>query len=190
MRNFKRKATTSNEEPPSGPGWSAYVQVPEDFEHEAWVEENDNCQFNLSLSAKVRHFLSYLLFYIKYRIFHFRLDEKIHNSDEEFEDDEEFSKTFVRGIEIVHELRPQILEFSERLIDKGRAEIEYLNKRIVYYRKDFPSNPGYAHYIEDLDGSNKFENGWGHASGMRNKIIESISQQVGFKCAQIEMESL
>jgi len=124
MRNFKRKATTSNEEPPSAPGWSANVPVPEDFEHEAWVEENDSCQFNLSLSAKVRHFLSYLLFYIKYRIFQFRSEDVIHNSDEEFEDDEEFSKTVGRGIEIVHQLSAQVLEFSERLMDEGRAEIE------------------------------------------------------------------
>lgn len=116
---------------------------------------------------------------------HLRSDDNIQISDE---DDEEFSQTFGRGIEIIAELNPLIQEFAERLIDNDRAEIVYRNKRIIYYRKDHSTNPGYAHCVEDLDGSNKFEYGWSHESGTREQMIDSISLDVGFKCAIIEME--
>jgi hypothetical protein len=161
--------------------------MPDDFDFESWVDECENFYANPPLHKKVKHFISYLPFFIKYRVLHLRLADKIQISDE---DDEEFSETFGRGIEIISELNPLIQEFAERLIDNDRAEIVYRNKRIIYYRKDHSTNSGYARYIEDLDGSNKFEYGWGHESGTRQQIIESISLHVGYECAQIEMRTL
>jgi len=190
MKKFKRKAITTNEEPLSGPGWAAYIEAPEGFDFEAWAEENDNFHANRSFGQKVRHFLSYSLFYFKYKVLRFRSDDVIQDLDEEFGADEEFLITFGRGMEILDEIGIQILEFAEQLIDKDRAEIEYRSKRIVFYQKDHPTNSGYARYIEDLDGSNKFEYGWGHESGTRQQIIESISLHVGYECAQIEMGAL
>ena len=187
MKKFKRKAITPNEEPLSGPRWSAFFEMPEDFDFEAWIDECENFHADPPFSKKLKHFISYLPFFIKYRVLHLRSTDKIQISDE---DDEEFSETFGRGIEIISELNPLIQEFAEQLIDKDRAEIEYRNKRIVYYRKDHPTNSGYARYIEDLNGSNKFEYGWGHESGTRQEIIESISLYIGYECAQIEMGTL
>ncbi len=189
MRIFRRKTITSNEEPLSGPGWSAYSEVPEDFDFETWVNEHENFYAEPSFSKKVKHFISYLLFLIKSRVLHLSPanDGEIYDEDE---DDEEFSQTFERGIEIISEINPLIHEFAERLIDNDRAEIMYKNKRIVFYRKDHPTNPGYAHYVENLDGSDKFEHGWGHESGTREQMIDSISHDVGFVCALIELGRL
>jgi hypothetical protein len=187
MKKFKRKTNNSKEEQLSEPGWSAYFEMPDDFDFESWVDECKSFYANPPLRKKVKHFISYLTFFIKYRVLHLRLADKIQISDE---DDEEFSETFGRGIEIISELNPLIQEFAERLIDNDRAEIVYRNKRIIYYRKDHSTNSGYARYIEDLDGSNKFEYGWGHESGTRQQIIESISLHVGYECAQIEMRTL
>jgi hypothetical protein len=190
MKKFKRKTNNSKEEQLSGPGWSAYFEMPDDFNFESWIDECANFHANPPLRKKVKHFISYLPFFIKYRVLHLRADDNIQISDEEDEDDEEFSQTFGRGIEIIAELNPLIQEFAERLIDNDRAEIVFRNKRIIYYRKDHSTNPGYAHYVEDLDGSNKFEYGWGHESGTREQMIDSISHGVGFELAKIEMGTL
>ena len=189
MRIFRRKTITSNEEPLSGPGWSAYSEVPEDFDFETWVTEHENFYAEPPFSKKVKHFISYLLFFIQYRVLHLSSsdDGEIYDEDE---DDEEFSNTYGRGLEILREFEVQILEFTERLIDEDQSEIVYLNRRIVYYRRDYGSNPGYARYVEDLDGSNKFEYGWGRVSGKREQIIDSITHHIGFECALIEMGRL
>jgi len=185
MKKFKRKTNNSKEEQLSGPGWSAYFEMPEDFDFESWIDECANFYANPPLRKKVENFISYLLFFIKYRVLHLRSVHKIQIFDE---DDEEFSETISRGIEIISDLNPLFQEFAEQLIDNDRAEIVYRNKRIIYYRKDHSTNPGYAHCVEDLDGSNKFEYGWSHESGTREQMIDSISHDVGFKCAIIEME--
>jgi hypothetical protein len=191
MRIFRRKTITSNEQPLSGPGWSAYSEVPEDFDFETWANEHENFYVDPPISKKLKHFISYLLFFIKYRVLHLSSanDVEIFDEDED-ENEEEFSKTFERGIEIISEINPLIQEFAERLVDNDRAEIMYRNKRIVFYRKDHPTNTGYAHYIENLDGSDKFEHGWGHESGTRIQMIDSISHDVGFVCALIELGRL
>lgn len=163
--------------------------MPEDFDFEAWIDECENFHADPPFSKKLKHFISYLPFFIKYRVLHIRSASENQIYDED-EDDEEFSIMFGRGIEILAEIRIQILEFAEQLMDKDRAEIEYRNKRIVYYRKDHLTNSGFAHYIEDLEGSNRFEYGWAHESGTRQQIIESISLHVGFECARVEMGSL
>lgn len=185
MKIFRRKKITSNEEPLSGPGWSAYSEMPDDFDFEKWNEEHENFHANPPFGEKLKHFILYLLFFIKYRVLHLSSssEDQIHDENE---DDEEFVNTFGRGLEILKELETQIMEFAERLIDENRSEFVYLNRRIVYYRKDHPTNPGYAHYVENLDGSDKFEHGWGHESGTREQMIDSISHDVGFVCALIE----
>ncbi len=187
MRKFRRKTINPSKELLSGPGWSAFSEMPEDFDIEAWVNEHENFYADPPFSKKLKHFISYLPFFIKYRVLNLSSDSEGHIYNE---DDEEFSNTYGRGLEILREFEPQILEFTERLIDDDRSEFVYLNRRIVYYRKDFGSNPGYARYVEDLDGSNKFEYGWGHESGTREQIIDSISHHIGFECAQIEMGGL
>jgi hypothetical protein len=93
-------------------------------------------------------------------------------------------------VEIVEKFHTQVRTFAEQLIDTDRAEIEYLNKRIVYYRKDHPTNRGFARYVEDLDRSNRFEYGWGSENGTREQIIDSITFHLGYDCAQIENGSL
>lgn len=108
---------------------------------------------------------------------------------EEF-DDSDFIHTFERGIEIVKEFKFAFQNFAGQLLDTGSAEFEYMNKRVVYYRKDHPTNNGYARFVEDLDCSNRFEYGWGSESGTREQIIDSIMFHLGYECAQIENGSL
>jgi hypothetical protein len=93
-------------------------------------------------------------------------------------------------LEIIKEIDAQAQSFAEKLIDTDRAEIEFMNKRIVYYRKNHLTNKGYAQYVEDLDGSNKFEYGWNSENGTRQQIIDSIIFHLGYECAQIENGSL
>jgi hypothetical protein len=38
MKIFKRKKVV--EEPTSGPGWAAYVEVPEDFDYDSWIPQD------------------------------------------------------------------------------------------------------------------------------------------------------
>lgn len=111
------------------------------------------------------------------------------HSSEEF-DDTEFIQTLERGVEIVAGIEAQVERFAELLLDTDRAEIEYRNKRIVYYRKNHPTISGYARYVEDLDGSNRFEYGWISKSGTRKEMIDSILYHLGYECAQIEMGTL
>ncbi len=189
MKIFKRKKVLE-EEATSGPGWAAYVEVPEDFDWEAWLTATDQYIFQTTFRQNGLHFIAYVFDIIKSTLFGFgRNDFDQNYFDEEF-DDTEFNQTLERGMEIVEEIQPQVQGFAERLIDTDRAEIEYMNRRIVYYRKDHPTNPGYARYVEDLDGSNGFEYGWGSESGSRKEVIDSILHHLGYECAQIEMGTL
>ncbi len=187
MKIFRRKKVA--EEPTSGPGWAAYIEVPQDFDYDSWLTATNRHILQMTFRHKVLHFVSYVFDKVNTNLFVF--DKKHfdqHDSDAEY-DDTEFVQTLERGMEIIREIEPQVRSFAEQLIDADRAEIEYINRRIVYYRKDHPSNPGYARYIEDLDGSNRFEYGWRSKSGTREQIINSILYDVGYDCAEVEMET-
>jgi hypothetical protein len=190
MKIFKRKKDSPQHELLQQIGVGSYFEIPEDFDCDAWLTATDRHIFQTTFRQKALHFIAYVFDIIKSTLFGFGKKDCDQNYfDEEF-DDTEFNQTLERGIEIVEEIQPQVQGFAERLIDTDRAEIEYMNKRIVYYRKDHPTNPGYARYVEDLDGSNGFEYGWGSESGSRKEIIDSILHHLGYECAQIEMGTL
>jgi hypothetical protein len=109
--------------------------------------------------------------------------------DEEF-DDSDLKQTIERGLEIINEIPQRVQYFADQLINTNRSEIEYMNRRIVYFRKDHSTNSGFARYVEDLDGSNRFEYAWGCETGTRNQIIESIRHNIGYDLARVEHGSL
>jgi len=190
MKIFGSKKHSSKHEFPREIGIGSYFENPDNFDADAWANATDSYFFQMTFRDKALHFISYLLNKIKSKLLWLRNPEPEHEiSDDEY-DDTEFNITFERGLEIIEEINPQAQSFAEKLIDTDRAEIEYMNKRIVYYRKDHPTNRGYARYVEDLDGSNRFEYGWGSENGTREQIIDSILFHLGYECAQIENGSL
>ena len=190
MKIFRRKKGSSQHELLEQIGVGSYLEIPDDFDADAWANANDTYFFQMTFRHKAFQFIGYLFYKIKSKLHWFRINDSEKDfSDEEF-DDTEFNLTFQRGVEIVEKFHTQVRTFAEQLIDTDRAEIEYLNKRIVYYRKDHPTNRGFARYVEDLDRSNRFEYGWGSENGTREQIIDSITFHLGYECAQIENGSL
>ena len=190
MKIFKRKKQSTQHELLREIGVGSYFEISDDFDSDAWANATDTYYFRLTFRDKALHFVGYLFKKIKYKLLWFRTSNYEKDSADEEYDDTEFDLTFQRGMEIIEEIHPQCQNFAEQLIDTDRAEIEYMNKRIVYYRKDHPTNRGYARYVEDLDGSNKFEYGWGSENGTREQIIDSITFHLAYECAQIENGSL
>ena len=190
MKIFKRKKDSAQHEILQQFGVGSYFEIPEDFDCDAWLTATNQYIFQTSYRQKALYFIAHMFDTIKSKLFGFgKTDFDQSYSDGEF-DDTEFNQTLERGFEIVEEIQPQVQSFAEQLIDTDRAEIKYRNKRIVYYRKDHPTNPGYARYVEDLDGSNRFEYGWVGESGTRKEIFDSILYHLGYECAQIEMGTL
>jgi len=189
MKIFKKKRAVTKE-PTSGLGYSAYVEMPEDFDYEAWVNAADQHIFEMSFRQKVLHFFSYMNWKIKSKMLGSRMSH-IENDyfDEEF-DDSDLKQTIERGLEIINEIPQRVQYFADQLINTNRSEIEYMNRRIVYFRKDHSTNSGFARYVEDLDGSNRFEYAWGCETGTRNQIIESIRHNIGYDLARVEHGSL
>jgi hypothetical protein len=190
MKIFKRKKNSPQHELLETIRFGSYIETPDDFDADAWANANDSYFFQITFRHKAKQFIGYLFNKIKSKLPWLRTSNlEQHSNDEEF-DDAEFILTFQRGLEIVEEFDNQFRTFAEQLMDTNRAEIEYMNKRIVYYRKDHPTNKGFARYIEDLDHSNRFEYGWGSENGTREQNIDSIMSYLGFECAQVENGSL
>lgn len=190
MKIFRRKKQSTQHELLREIGVGSYLEIPDDFDSDAWANATDTYYFRLTFRDKALHFIRYSFNKFKSKLLWYQTSNYEENSaDEEF-DDTEFILTFQRGMEIIEEIYPQARNFAEKLIATDRAEIEYMNKRIVYYRKDHPTNRGYAQYVEDLNGLNKFEYGWSSKSGSREQIIDSIMSRLGYECAQIENGSL
>jgi hypothetical protein len=190
MKLFNCKKDSPQHELLQQIGIGSYVEIPEDFDSDAWLTATDRYIFQTKNRQKAFYFIEYIFNIIKSKLFGFgKTDFGQNYSDEEF-DDTEFNQTLERSMEIIEEIQARVQSFAERLIDTDRAEIEYINKRIVYYRKDHPANPGYARYVEALDGSNRFEYGWVGESGTRKETIDSILYHLGYECAQIEMGTL
>ena len=190
MKIFRRKKGSSQHELLEQIGVGSYFEIPDDFDADAWANANDSYIFQMTFRHKALHFIGYLFYKITSKLPWFRTSDLEKDSNGEEFDDTEFNLTFQRGVEIVEEFHTRVRTFAELLIDTDRAEFEYMNKRIVYYRKDHPTNRGFARYVEDLDGSNRFEYGWGSENGTREQIIDSISFHLGYECAQIENGSL
>ena len=190
MKMFKRKKESPQHELLQHLGIGSYFEIPEDFDCDAWLTATDRHIFKTKFRQKAFHFIVNVFIIIKSKLFSFGMkDINEDHSSEEF-DDTEFIQTLERGVEIVAGIEAQVERFAELLLDTDRAEIEYRNKRIVYYRKNHPTISGYARYVEDLDGSNRFEYGWISKSGTRKEMIDSILYHLGYECAQIEMGTL
>lgn len=186
MKLFKRKKDSETEKT-SGPGWSSYIEAPEDFDHVDWEKQNDRYTFHQTTREKFWQLFQYTFAHIKAKI-----SGESHSEENEFFDDEEFDdsdfiRTSVRGIEIAEEFESELQQFAERLLDSGSAEFEYLHQKIVFRQKNYGRNQGFTLYTENLDGSNGFEYGWLGNNGKRAQKIDTVVEQLGFACAQIEL---
>ena len=175
MKLFRKKSIDPN----SGPDWSAYLDSTEDFDEEAWQEEVQ-CQIGKMTSGnRVKHFFTYCLYKVKYR---FMRNNPV----------DEYSGGFDDGIhmrrmcDIYDENRTKFEEFAEEVLDKGIGSIEYEGKLVVFQREDLPRNPGIAMFSENLDGTNRFKDGWMSNSGTREQQLNSIAFQLAGKAASIE----
>ncbi len=175
MKLFRKKSIDPN----SGPDWSAYLDSTEDFDEVAWQEEIQ-CQIGEMTSGKrVKHFFTYCLYKVKYR---FMRNNPV----------DEYSGGFDDGIhmrrmcDIYDENRTKFEEFAEEVLDKGIGSIEYEGKLVIFQREDLPRNPGIAMFSENLDGTNRFKDGWMSNSGTREQQLNSIAFQLAGKAASIE----
>ncbi len=175
MKLFRKKSIDPN----SGPDWSAYLDSTEDFDEVAWQEEVQ-CQIGKMTSGnRVKHFFTYCLYKVKYR---FMRNNPV----------DEYSGGFDDGIhmrrmcDIYDENRTKFEEFAEEVLDKGIGSIEYEGKLVVFQREDLPRNPGIAMFSENLDGTNRFKDGWMSNSGTREQQLNSIAFQLAGKAASIE----
>ena len=175
MKLFRKKSIDPN----SGPDWSAYLDSTEDFDEVAWQEEVQ-CQIGKITSGnRVKHFFTYCLYKVKYR---FMRNNPV----------DEYSGGFDDGIhmrrmcDIYDENRTKFEEFAEEVLDKGIGSIEYEGKLVVFQREDLPRNPGIALFSENLDGTNRFKDGWMSNSGTREQQLNSIAFQLAGKAASIE----
>lgn len=175
MKLFRKKSIDPN----SGPDWSAYLDSTEDFDEVAWQEEIQ-CQIGEMTSGnRVKHFFTYCLYKVKYR---FMRNNPV----------DEYSGGFDDGIhmrrmcDIYDENRTKFEEFAEEVLDKGIGSIEYEGKLVVFQREDLPRNPGIALFSENLDGTNRFKDGWMSNSGTREQQLNSIAFQLAGKAASIE----
>lgn len=175
MKLFRKKSIDPN----SGPDWSAYLDSTEDFDEVAWQEEVQ-CQIGKMTSGnRVKHFFTYCLYKVKYR---FMRNNPV----------DEYSGGFDDGIhmrrmcDIYDENRTKFEEFAEEVLDKGIGSIEYEGKLVVFQREDLPRNPGIALFSENLDGTNRFKDGWMSNSGTREQQLNSIAFQLAGKAASIE----
>lgn len=151
----------------------------EDFDEVAWQEEIQ-CQIGEMTSGKrVKHFFTYCLYKVKYR---FMRNNPV----------DEYSGGFDDGIhmrrmcDIYDENRTKFEEFAEEVLDKGIGSIEYEGKLVIFQREDLPRNPGIAMFSENLDGTNRFKDGWMSNSGTREQQLNSIAFQLAGKAASIE----
>lgn len=151
----------------------------EDFDEVAWQEEVQ-CQIGKMTSGnRVKHFFTYCLYKVKYR---FMRNNPV----------DEYSGGFDDGIhmrrmcDIYDENRTKFEEFAEEVLDKGIGSIEYEGKLVVFQREDLPRNPGIAMFSENLDGTNRFKDGWMSNSGTREQQLNSIAFQLAGKAASIE----
>ncbi len=175
MKLFRKKSIDPN----SGPDWSAYLDSTEDFDEVAWQEEVQ-CQIGKMTSGnRVKHFFTYCLYKVKYR---FMRNNPV----------DEYSGGFDDGIhmrrmcDIYDENRTKFEEFAEEVLDKGIGSIEYEGKLVIFQREDLPRNPGIAMFSENLDGTNRFKDGWMSNSGTREQQLNSIAFQLAGKAASIE----
>ncbi len=175
MKLFRKKSIDPN----SGPDWSAYLDSTEDFDEVAWQEEVQ-CQIGKITSGnRVKHFFTYCLYKVKYR---FMRNNPV----------DEYSGGFDDGIhmrrmcDIYDENRTKFEEFAEEVLDKGIGSIEYEGKLVIFQREDLPRNPGIAMFSENLDGTNRFKDGWMSNSGTREQQLNSIAFQLAGKAASIE----
>ena len=105
---------------------------------------------------------------------------------------DEYSGGFDDGIhmrrmcDIYDENRTKFEEFAEEVLDKGIGSIEYEGKLVIFQREDLPRNPGIAMFSENLDGTNRFKDGWMSNSGTREQQLNSIAFQLAGKAASIE----
>lgn len=190
MKIFKRKKASPQHELLQEIGVGSYFEIPEDFDSDAWLTATDRHTFRSTFRQKRLHNIAQIFNMIKSKTFGYRENDfDPDDSIEEF-DDTEFIQTLERGMEIVEEIEPQVQSFAKQLIDTDHAEIEYMNRRIVYYRKNHPTISGYARYVEDFDGSNRFEFGWISKSGTRKEMFDSILYHLSFELAQLEMGTL
>lgn len=132
---FKRKKESPQHELLQQLGIGSYFEIPEDFDCDAWLTATDRHIFKTKFRQKAFYFIVNVFIIIKSKLFSFGMkDINEDHSSEEF-DDTEFIQTLERGVEIVAGIEAQVERFAELLLDTDRAEIEYRNKRIVYYRK-------------------------------------------------------
>ena len=92
-------------------------------------------------------------------------------------------KNYIRMCNIYDENRIKFEEFAEEVLDKGIGSIEYEGKLVIFQREDLPRNPGIAMFSENLDGTNRFKDGWMSNSGTREQQMSSIALQLAGKAA-------
>ena len=176
MKLFRKKSIDPN----SGPGWSAYVESPEDFDEVAWQEEIQRQIGEMTSGNKVKHFFTYCLYKVKYRFMRNNPEDEYSGG---FDDDEIYVR---RMCDIYDENRIKFEEFAEEVLDKGIGSIEYEGKLVIFQREDLPRNPGIAMFSENMDGTNHFKDGWMSNSGTREQQVSSIALQLAGKAASIE----
>ena len=176
MKLFRKKSIDPN----SGPGWSAYIESPEDFAEVAWQEEIQRHIDEMTTGNRVKHFFTYCLYKVKYR---FMRNNPVDEYSGGFGDDEIHVR---RMCDIYDENRIKFEEFAEEVLDKGIASIAHEGKLVIFQREDLPRNPGIALFSENLDGTNRFKDGWMSNSGTREQQVSSIVLQLAGRAASIE----
>jgi hypothetical protein len=177
-----RKNKKDNDESLSGPGWSAYQEVPEDFDFETWKMNMEHRVHRNPLSKIIWKLMSYPFIILKKLLY----KPTIVGEFKEYEESPEEIRFHKLMFEIWDTHKIEFEKFANQVVDSGEAKIELRTRRVVYQKMKLQGNWGVGEFVEKLDGSDRHHSGWFINSGSRNEKIEKVEFQLAVTAASLE----